>query len=318
MSNSTINTQRNKSNHVVSVKKKIRVSNVLYSQNIAPYFFVLPFILSFCIFFAYPVFSTIIMSFQKVLPGETTFIGLENYKNLWNPNFLKAIKNSTIYTILTILILIPFPLVLAVFLNSKIMFAKNIFRSITFIPALTSVVVAGIIFRLIFGSQEGALLNSIVTFFGGESRAWLNSSGTSMFALVVLATWRWMGVNLLYYLAGLQNIPKELYESAEIDGASTWQKFIYITLPLLKPITVYVLTISIYGGYSMFAESYMLYGSNRSPNDIGLTIVGYLYRNGMEQNNLGFGSAIGITLLLITFIITIIQLKFLGMFRKEE
>jgi arabinosaccharide transport system permease protein len=258
------------------------------------------------------------MSFQEVLPGQVTFVGLENYKELWNPTFLKAIKNSSVYTALTLAILIPVPLLLAVFLNSKLMFAKNLFRSITFIPALTSVVVAGIIFRLIFGQQEGALLNSILGVFGIEARAWLNSAGTSMFTLVFLATWKWMGINILYFLAGLQNIPKELYESAEVDGASTWNKFLHITLPLLKPISIYVFTISIYGGFSMFAESYMLYGSNKSPNNIGLTIVGYLYQKGIEQNNLGFGSAVGITLLVITLVITFIQLKFFGMFKKEE
>lgn len=299
-------------------KKRVKPSNLLYSQNIAPYFFVFPFLISFVIFFAYPVVSTVIMSFQEVLPGQVTFIGLENYKELWNPTFLKAIRNSMVYTILTLIILIPLPLVLAVFLNSKVMFAKNMFRSITFIPALTSVVVAGIIFRLIFGQQEGALLNSILGSFGIEPIAWLNKASTSMFTLVVLATWKWMGINILYFLAGLQNIPRELYESAEVDGASTWRKFVHITLPLLKPISIYVFTISIYGGLSMFAESYMLYGSNKSPNNIGLTIVGYLYQKGIEQNNLGFGSAVGIVLLLITLIITFIQLKFFGMFKKEE
>jgi arabinosaccharide transport system permease protein len=293
-------------------------SNILYSQKVAPYFFVMPFIISFCLLFAYPVFTTIIMSFQEVYPGEITFIALENYKELWNPTFFKAIRNSTVFTFLTICVLIPLPLIMAVFLNSKVMFAKNLFRSVTFLPALTSIVVAGVIFRLIFGELEGSLINSIITKFNMEPHAWLNSSGTAMFALVILATWRWMGVNLLYYLAGLQNIPKELYESAEIDGASSWNKFSKITLPLLKPIMIYVLTISIYGGYSMFAESYMLYGGNKSPNDMGLTIVGYLYRSGLEQGNLGFGSAVGIVLLVITFLITITQLKIFGMFKKEE
>lgn len=293
-------------------------SSPLYSKKIAPYFFVLPFIISFGIFFAYPVFTTIIMSFQEVYPGQVTFIGFQNYLDLMNPTFYKAIKNSTIYTLLTLCVLIPLPLVLAVFLNSKLMFAKNLFRSITFLPALTSIVVAGVIFRLIFGGLEGSLINSIVVYFNIEPRAWLNSSGTSMLALVILATWRWMGINVLYYLAGLQNIPKELYESAEIDGASAWDKFSRITLPLLKPIAIYVLTISIYGGYAMFVESYMLYAGNNSPNDMGLTIVGYLYRSGLEQGNLGFGSAVGIVLLIITFVITITQLKFFGMFKKEE
>jgi len=301
----------------VQAKKK-RKNNLLYSQKAAPYFFVLPFILSFVLFFAYPVVTTFIMSFQEVLPGQTSFIGLANYQELWNPTFLKAIRNSSVYTFFTLLILIPLPLVLAVFLNSKLMFAKNVFRSATFVPALTSVVVAGIIFRLIFGGQEEALLNSMLAPFGIEPRAWLNNASTSMFVLVVLATWKWMGINILYFLAGLQNIPKELYESAEVDGASTWRKFFHITMPLLKPISIYVFTISIYGGFSMFAESYMLYGSNRSPNNIGLTIVGYLYQKGIEQNNLGFGSAVGIALLVITLIITLIQLKFFGMFKKEE
>lgn len=314
MASSNLNVQ----NHsAVQVKPKRKLSNLLYSQKIAPYFFVMPFLLTFAIFFAYPVFSTIVMSFQEVLPGQVTFIGLENYKELLNPTFFKAMQNSSVYTVLTLLVLIPFPLLLAVFLNSKIMVAKNFFRSVIFIPALTSVVVAGIIFRLIFGGQEGAVLNSIIGAFGIEPKTWLNNAGLSMFALVVLATWKWMGINLLYFLAGLQNIPKELYEAADVDGATTWKKFIHVTVPLLKPITIYVITISIYGGYSMFAESYMLWGNNNSPNNMGLTIVGYLYRNGIEQNNLGFGSAVGITLLVITLIITLIQLSLSGMFKKE-
>lgn len=293
-------------------------SGILYSQKAAPYFFVLPFLISFAVFFAYPVLSAINMSFQEVLPGQVSYIGLANYKDLWNPTFFKAILNSSKYTFYSILIMIPIPLILAVFLNSKAMVAKNFFRSTLFIPALTSVVVAGTIFRLAFGELEGSLMNSIVTSLGFEKQRWLGKENLAMFTLITLAAWRWIGINLLYFMAGLQNIPKELYESAAIDGASTWDKFARITVPLLKPITIYVFTISIYGGYSMFTESYMLWNGNRSPNDIGLTIVGYLYRNGLEQNNLGLGSAVGIALLVITFLITLGQLKFFGMFRKEE
>ncbi|GGG16012.1 carbohydrate ABC transporter permease [Paenibacillus abyssi] len=300
------------------LKGNTKRSSVLYSQQIAPYFFVFPFIVSFFIFFAYPVFSAITMSFQSVLPGQVEYIGLENYRDLWNPTFMKALWNSTKYTLFTLLVLIPVPLVLAVFLNSKVMVAKNFFRSTLFIPALTSVVVAGTVFRLAFGELEGSLMNTFVMWLGFEKQRWLGQSGLAMFTLVILAAWRWIGVNLLYFMAGLQSIPRELYESADIDGASTWNKFSRITIPLLKPISIYVFTISIYGGYSMFTESYMLWSGNRSPNDIGLTIVGYLYRNGLEQNNLGLGSAVGIALLLITFVITIGQLKLFGMFRKEE
>jgi arabinosaccharide transport system permease protein len=300
------------------VRTEKRGAGWLYSQQIAPYVFVLPFLLSFVIFFAYPVISTIVMSFQQVLPGDTKFIGLVNYRKLWNPDFLKALWNSTRYTFWTLVVLIPLPLALAVFLNSKIMIARNFFRSALFIPALTSVVVAGTIFRLIFGELDGSLLNSFMHALGLPSHKWLGSASTGMFALVVLATWRWTGVNILYFLSGLQSIPQELYESAEIDGAGTFAKFCKITLPLLKPVIIYVLTISIYGGYSMFTESYMLWSGNRSPNYIGLTIVGYIYKEGFESNNMGLGSAIGLTLLFITMIVNIVQLNLFGLFKKGE
>jgi len=116
----------------------------------------------------------------------------------------------------------------------------------------------------------------------------------------------------------LQNIPRELYEAAEIDGASAWDKLVRITVPLLKPVTIYVLTISIYGGLAMFTESYMLWGGNNSPNNIGLTMVGYIYQQGIEQFNFGFGSAIGLTLLAITMLLNLIQLRFFGLFRRED
>ncbi|MBD0383675.1 carbohydrate ABC transporter permease [Paenibacillus sedimenti] len=305
---------------VVSTTRKKRAAGggLLYSQKVAPYVFVLPFILSFLIFFAYPVVSTVIMSFQEVLPDQTRFIGFANYKKLLNPDFYKALLNNTKYTFWTLLILIPVPLVLAVLLNSKIMKARNFFRASLFIPALTSVVVAGTIFRLIFGELDGSLLNSFMHMIGLESQKWLRSSGTAMFAMVLLATWRWTGINILYFLSALQSIPNELYESAEMDGASVWQKFRSITLPLLKPVTIYVLTISIYGGYSMFVESYTMFNGNNSPNQIGLTMIGYIYKQGLESNNLGFGSAIGLTLLVITLLVNLVQLKSFGLFKKEE
>lgn len=139
------------------MKLKKRVKSLLYSQKLAPYVFISPFIIVFLLFFVYPVISTVIMSFQKVVPGQTTFVGLDNFKNLINGDFLRAITNSVIYTVITIAVLIPVPLILAVLLNSKHMIAKNLFRSIFFLPALVSVVVAGFTFRLIFGEMPSAL-----------------------------------------------------------------------------------------------------------------------------------------------------------------
>lgn len=290
----------------------------LHSQKFAPYVFVLPFIVSFLLFFGYPVFSTIQMSFQEVLPGATRYVGFDNFAALANRHFYRAVLNSTIYTVFTLAVLIPIPLVLAVFLNAKAMVFRNFFKSVLFVPALTSVVVAGTIFRLMFGESEAALMNAFIGWFGIPPQQWLGGSVTVMIALVILATWRWIGINILYFLAGLQGIPAELYESAEIDGASNWAKFRYITVPLLKPVTIYVLTISIYGGYAMFTESFMLFAGRPSPKDMGLTMVGYIYQEGLAKFNLGFGSAVGLTLLALTFVINMLQLRFFGFFRKEE
>lgn len=290
----------------------------IYNQKVAPYVFVAPFVVTFLLFFLYPVISSVIMTFQNILPGDVTFIGLENYSRLNDPLFFKALGLNIRYTLWTLAILIPFPMMLAIFLNSKNMRARNFYRSTLFIPALTSVVVAGTIFRLIFGELPGALMNRIISLVGAKPIKWLRVEEMSMITMLMLATWRWTGVNILYFLAGLQNIPNELYEAADIDGASPWQVFRRIIIPMLKPVTIYVITISIYGGMAMFTESYMLWAGNRSPNNIGLTIVGYLYRKGFEENNMGYGSTIGITLLVIVMLVNLLQLYVNGFFKKEK
>lgn len=296
------------------------IKKFLYSQKVAPYVFVLPFILVFLIFWVLPLGSSFGMSFQKIQLGqEANWIGLANYEKLMGDGvFLKAVTNSAIYMLLTLLILIPFPMLFAVLINNKFMWGREFFKSAFFFPALTSVVVAGTIFRLMFGEMEGSLINSILGWFGIDPVKFLKGQVTGFIALVALATWRWTGVNMLYFLSGLKNIPDDYYEAASIDGATAFQKFTKITMPLLKPTTIYVLTISIYAGLAMFIESMMLWNGNNSPKNIGLTIVGYLYRQGIEKNNLGYAAAVGIVLLAITMFINLTQLTLSGMFKKEE
>ncbi len=187
-----------------------------------------------------------------------------------------------------------------------------------FVPALTSIVVAGVVFRLMFGELEGSFMNQVLGFLGKDPIVWLRNPVTVWITLFLLCTWRWTGVNMMYYLSGLQQIPEDLFEASDIDGASSLQRFRYITLPLLKPTTVYVLTISIFGGMAMFAESYILFNGNKTPNNVATTIVGYLYRMGLEQNNIGIASAIGVVLLVIVMGINIIQLVMNGTLGKEE
>ena len=295
--------------------RKRAATKFIYSKKVAPYMFVLPFLISFAVFYIYCIFSMVGMSFQNVQTGA--FVGLKNYKIVKNAVFIKSLKNSIFYTVVSCALMIPIPLILAALLNSREMRAKTTFRSILFIPALTSVVVAGVVFRLMFGELPGSFMNQFIEIFGAKPVVWLRNPVTVWMALFFICLWRWTGVNMMYYLAGIQQIPGDLYESAEVDGASRMQQFFYVTLPLLKPTAIYVLTISIFGGMAMFSESYMLFNGNKSPNNVGTTLVGFLYRMGLEQNQLGIGSAVGVIFLIIVIGINLIQLTVNGTIGKK-
>ena len=291
----------------------------LYSQKAAPYVFVLPFILSFAFFWVYPLCSTITMSFQDIKPTGTEWVGLKNFSKLMKDTvFHTAILNSFEYMIFTLVLLIPFPMLFAVLMDSRLVKAKGFWKACLYVPALTSVVISGTLFRLMFTEYETGQMNIITAALGLGTFKWLKMKATGLAALLIVCCWRWTGVNMLYFISGLKSIDTALYESAEIDGASAWQKFRYVTIPLLKPTTIYVLTISVYAGLAMFMESYMLWAGPDSPNNIGLTIVGYLYKRGIAKNQLGYGSAVGIVLLMIALAINIIHLVLNGTFKKEE
>lgn len=292
----------------------------LNSPKVAPYIFVLPFVLILLVFFVYSISSTVVMSFQSVDINQIRFVGLENYRALFSSSeFPIAIRNSATYTIFTLLVLIPFPILLACLLNSKAMRGSSLFRAVLFLPILCSIVVAGLTFRFMFNETDQALVNNVlITLFGGDKVRWLSLRWPAMAVLVILATWRWTGINVIYFLSGLNSIPNELYEVSEIDGANSWQRFWCITVPLLMPTIIYVLTISIYGGLSMFVESQMLWAGKSSPLNIGLTIVGFTYQKGISQGELGFASAAGLSLLVVVLAINLIQLRLTGVIGKER
>ncbi|MDY2627240.1 MAG: sugar ABC transporter permease [Lachnospiraceae bacterium] len=293
--------------------------NILYSQKVAPYVFVVPFILSFIFFWIYPLFSAVSMSFFDIGAISKEFVGLANYTKLLKDKvFLIAIKNSATYMLGTLVLLIPFPMIFAVLLDSNLVKAKGVWKAILYMPALTSVVISGTLFRLMFTEYPTGQMNQLTQMLGLGTFKWLKMGWSGMAALLVVACWRWLGVNMLYFLSGLKSIDSSLYEAADIDGASSFQKFRYITLPLLKPTTIYVLTISIYAGLSMFLESYMLWAGNNSPNNIGLTIVGYLYKRGIEKNDMGYACAVGVVLLVIALVINVAQLIMNGTFKDGE
>ena len=286
---------------------------------VAPYIFTAPFIIYFLVFFVYPIIQTFWTSLcQQVGFAPPKFAGLANYKLLMDDYFKMAVQNSTIYTFFTCLILVPLPLLLAVLLDSRFVKRSELFKSALFIPALTSVVMAGLFFKYAFSSNPAALMNAFIGLFGIPPQGWLEKRVTTWIVLVVFCVWKWLGVNIVYYLSALQTVPADLYEAATIDGANAWQRFMNITVPGVKPTIIYVLTISIYGGFSMFAEAFTLFNSARTPGDIGATIVSYIYAQDFNRNNFGIASAAGITLLAGVMIINIIQLSITDPVGKKE
>nr|WP_231686894.1 sugar ABC transporter permease [Bacillus sp. JCM 19034] len=290
---------------------------MLYSKKAAPYIFVSPFIISFLVLFLYPFISAVNMSFQRVLPGQVEYVGMANYQRVFNPTFYTALQNTTVYVILTVIILTVLPMIFAIFLNHRLMKFTNLFRASIFIPALTSVIVAGTIFRIIFGDSDNAFANQVLQLFGLNPVDWRYNSWSAMFLMVFLASWRWIGVNVLYFLAALQNVSKDVYEAADIDGANTWQKFKNVTFPAIRPIVIFLTTITTINGFRMFEESFVFFETS-SPGNIALSVVGYIYVEGIQRNDMGFGAAVGVVLLIVIFIVSVIQLFATGAFKKGD
>jgi len=295
------------------------LDKTLFAPKLAPYVLVLPFLVAFFVFFFYPFLSSIQMSTLK-FHGLTSseFVGFENFRLLINPRFLGTIRVTLTYTFWTIAILVPLPLFLAILINSKLCKASTFFKSAFFLPQLTSVIVAGMFFRFALSSTDTALLNTIVGYFGVEPVAWLRERTPAMVSMVLLCVWRWFGINLIYFLSSMQSISPDLYEAASIDGAGAWKRFIYVTLPGLKPTIVFVVAISVFGGFAMFSESFALFGSSRTPGDIASTMVGYIYAQAFVEGRLGMAAAAGMSLLALVMIINVIVLAVTGTFRKAD
>jgi arabinosaccharide transport system permease protein len=295
-----------------------QISALLYNRKIAPLVFLTPFMIVFLVFKVWPVVLAVTMSFQKFQGVQNqAFVGLQNYSSVFSlARFGQAFTNTTVYTIGTLLILIPLPLVLAVLLDSGRVAKSTLFRILIFLPALSSLVVAGVVFRLIL-AKEGFLNAFLSSTLGLPPPRWLETADLALPSLIIVATWRWTGINMLYFNAGLVNIPRELYEAAAIDGATPLQMFWRITLPLLKPTTFFVLVLSIIGGYQVFVEPFIIFAGGGGPGDGALSLAVLIYRTAFTSFEFGTAAAMGVILALIIFTLSVIQFRFFGVLQKE-
>lgn len=289
-----------------------------HRRQVVPFVFLTPFLVLFLVFKVWPVIHAFLLSFQRLQGiGAGEWIGLQNYQALLrDPAFGKSLYNTTLYTVGTTLIFIHIPLILAALLYSGRVRWAHGFRLILFLPVLTSLVVTSVVFRLILA--EDGIFNAALSLVGIPPQRWLLTAELAIPSLIIIAVWRWTGMNIIYFTSGLENIPKEIFEAAAIDGANALQSFFHITVPLLRPIIIFVVILSLIGGYQVFVEPYVLYVGGRTPGEGGLTMAMYLYRTGFRTFNMGYASTIGVALALIIMIFSLIQFKSLGFFGKEE
>ncbi len=285
-------------------------------QKIAPYIFIAPFYILFITFMGYPLISSLILSLYDMRGFQSRiFVGLDNFGDLFgDPIFWKSLWNTCYFALGTLTIQLPLALLLAILLNSKFVKGKNILRLAFFAPVLVAGVFVAIIFNLVYDQRSGLVNNEFVLF--GKEIGWLSEEKYVMPAVILTGVWQWTGFNMIYFLAGLQGIRQELYEAAAVDGANWWQTFIHVTLPSLRPVIAFVVVVSMIGSLQLFDLPFILTNGGE-PADSGTTIVMYLYKNGFQFMRLGYASAIGWALFFIIAVISIIQLKLLGIFREE-
>lgn len=288
-----------------------------YELKMAPYLFISPFYILFAIFMVYPICFGLYLSLHEWSGvGDMVPIGFGNYLNLLKDrDFHQALYNTLWYIGASLVINLVFSLLLATVLNAAFVRGRKVFRTMYFLPIVTSVVAAAIVFTLFYDRDYG-LFNLCRTALGKAPLDWLGNPSLSKFAVIGLIAWRWTGFNMIYFLAGLQSIPQPLYEAALVDGAGPLQCFTKITLPLLKPIMLFVAVITLMGSIQIFEEPYILTGGG--PADSSMSIVIYLFRTGMEYLNLGYAATIGFFLFGVTFVLSWMQVSFMGAFGRGE
>lgn len=288
---------------------KIKSKSDYYArERRAGYLFVLAPVLQFFLFAFIPLAVSLYAGFTDWTSiGTPDFIGISNYKEMFSDtNFWKSIGN-TIFMMIGIPIGLVIALGLALAMNRRVYGAKT-FRVIYYIPVISSIAAVSILWRWVYNGDYG-LLNQILSVIGIQGPNWLNNEITVKPAIVSMTVWKGLGMTILLYLAGIQSIPKSLNEAAQIDGANAFQAFRHITIPMLKPVTFYLIITGIIGGSQMFIEPSIMV-DNGGVNYSAATVVYYLWDKAFKNYQMGYACAVGWVLAIFIFAITFVQFKY--------
>ncbi len=270
------------------------------------YVFVLPVMAGFFLFMIYPMLSGISLSFTKWSGfGPREWVGFANYIKMFrDAHFIKAVWNTVYYTVGILVIGVPLALLLAILLNQKFLKGRNLFRLIYYLPVVTMMAAVSMVWKWLLSPNYG-LVNYFLGLVGIPKVNWLLDPHWAMPGLILMSIWKGTGFNAVIFLAGLQGIPKTFYEAAEIDGATGWHRFRYITLPLLSPTTFFVIITTMIHSAQIFQQAYIL--TEGGPQEATTTIVYYIYKNAFEWFKMGYSCAQGVFLLLILIVATLVQ-----------
>jgi alpha-1,4-digalacturonate transport system permease protein len=280
------------------------------SQLVAPAILISVAIVLFCLFFVWPGALAVMYSFTdyRGVGSRFNFIGFQNYTRLFADDaFYASLGRTLLYTLLAVPAHYVVSLAVAVLLTSTLAKGKTSARVVFFLPWLISPIVAGVIWRWLFGENFG-LVNYLIEALGGEGIRWETDATAALLLIVIVGTWGSTAFNMLLFIAAIRNIPRSYLEAAEIDGASSWQRFRRITLPLLAPTSFMVILLTTIGSMKEFAMIQALNGGG--PGTQNMFIVQYIYRTGFERANIGYASAASMILMLILVVIALIQLRF--------
>ena len=283
------------------------------TEDFAGYIFMMPTILVLGTFVVLPILYAIFLSLQKVqlLGGiEYEFIGFRNFARLAEDERVwVALRNTAEYVAIVVPTQTILALILAVTLNSGIR-GKNWWRIVYFLPTVTSSAVLTLIFMWIYNTD--GLLNDLLAFVGLPTYNWLGDPAVALKGIMIMNIWSTAPFFMLIYLAALQDIPQTLYEAAELDGANGWQKFIHITIPLLQPVTFFVVAVGVIGTFQLFDQSYIFSGGTGGPNNATLTVVLLIYQAVFRNLQMGYAAAIAFLLAAVIISITLIQRRLFG------
>ena len=278
-------------------------------QQLAAWFFLLPFAVIFLTFTLYPLgYSVYLSTRQTVGTRLNVFAGAANYLDLLHDDvFWSSLGRTVYFALVSVLVQLPTALALALLVHHRGVPGRMIFRTILFLPILVGPVFIGVAFRRIYGVQEGAL-NQCLGLLGIPAIDWLRDPDVVLNTLVLTALWMYAGFHMVYFLAGLQGIPVELYEAAAIDGANAWQRFRAVTLPGIWPIAAFLMTASTIGSFGLFDLPWVL-TDRGGPGRASTTLMVYLYERGFLAGDLGYAAAMGWLITIILLAVSLLQLR---------